>query len=59
MYSNTLSLTLDWGGLSTPRHGRSTPGKYTVPVLWEAGWAPGPAWTGAGNLAPNGTSSVY
>ena len=23
-----------------------TPGKYTVPILQEAGWAPGPVWTG-------------
>ena len=24
----------------------STPGKETVPILQEAGWAPGPVWTG-------------
>jgi len=24
----------------------STPGKYPVPILQEAGWAPGPFWTG-------------
>jgi len=24
----------------------STPGKDPVPILQEAGWAPGPAWTG-------------
>ena len=23
-----------------------TPGKYSVPILQEAGWAPGPVWTG-------------
>jgi len=23
-----------------------TPGKYPVPILREAGWAPGPVWTG-------------
>ena len=28
-----------------------TPGKYSVPILQEAGWAPGPVWTGAENLA--------
>ena len=30
---------------STPRP-HSTPGKDPVPILQEAGWAPGPAWTG-------------
>jgi hypothetical protein len=29
-----------------------TPGKDTVPIVQEAGWAPGPDWTGAENLAP-------
>jgi len=24
----------------------STPGKDPVPIVQEAGWAPGPAWTG-------------
>jgi hypothetical protein len=27
------------------------PGKDTVPTIQEAGWAPGPAWTSAENLA--------
>ena len=43
---------LDWGGWSTPRPGRFTPGKDPVPVVQEAGWAPGPVSTGAENLAP-------
>ena len=30
----------------------STPGKDPVPIVQEAGWALGPVWTGAGNLAP-------
>jgi hypothetical protein len=25
-----------------------------VPIVWEAGWAPGPVWTAAKNLAPTG-----
>ena len=25
-----------------------------VPIVQEAGWAPGPVWTGAENLAPIG-----
>ena len=34
-----------------------TPGKDPVPIVQEAGWAPGPVWTGAENLAPTGTRS--
>ena len=30
----------------------STPGKDPVSIVHEAGWAPGPVWTGAENLAP-------
>jgi len=29
-----------------------TPGKDLVPNVQEAGWASGPVWTGAENLAP-------
>ena len=46
-----------WGGWSAPRPGRFTPGKDPVPIVWEAGWAPGPVWTGAENLAPTGILS--
>ena len=31
-----------------------TPGKEPVPIVQEAGWAPGQVWTGAENLAPPG-----
>jgi hypothetical protein len=41
-------------GWSAPRPGRSTPGKDPVPIVPEAGWAPGPVWTYAKNLAPTG-----
>jgi hypothetical protein len=34
-----------------------TPGKDQVPIVQEGGWAPGPVWTGAENLAPNGIRS--
>jgi len=34
-----------------------TPGKDPVPIVQEAGWAPGPVWTGAENLAPIGIRS--
>jgi hypothetical protein len=28
-----------------------------VPIVQEAGWAPGPVWTGAENLVPTGSRS--
>jgi len=34
-----------------------TPGKEKVPIVQEAGWAPGPVWTGAENLIPTGIRS--
>ena len=60
MYSFTISLTSapDGGGGSTPRPGRFTPGKDPVPIVQEAGWATGPVWTGAENLAPTGIPSL-
>jgi len=36
---------------STPRP-QFTPGKDPVPIVQEAGWAPGPVWTG-GKSRPN------
>ena len=30
-----------------------TPGKDPVPIVQEAGWAPGPVWIGAENLPPH------
>ena len=33
------------------------PGKDPVPIVQEAGWAPGPVWTGAENLASTGIRS--
>jgi len=52
-YSSTPSLTsaLDGLGWSTPHPGRFTAGKDPVPIVKEAGWAPGPFWTGAENFA--------
>jgi hypothetical protein len=52
---STLSLTstLYVGEWSTPRSGRLT----TVPILREAGWAPGPVWTGGENVASVGIRS--
>ena len=53
MYSSTLPSTpaLDGGRWATPRLGRFTSGKDSVPTVQEAGWAPGPVRTGAENLA--------
>ena len=53
MYSSTLPSTsaLVGGGWLTPRPGRFTAGKDPVPIVQEAGWAPGAVWTGAENLA--------
>ena len=44
---------MGWGVSVTPRQ-QLTPGKDPVPIVQEAGWAPGPVWTGAENLAPPG-----
>jgi hypothetical protein len=54
MYSSTFSLTpaLDGNWCSKSRPGRFTPGKGPVPIVKEAGQAPGPVWTGAENLNP-------
>jgi hypothetical protein len=40
-----------WGVSVTPRP-LFIPVKDPVPIVQEAGWAPGPVWTGAENLAP-------
>jgi hypothetical protein len=47
-----VSSALEGGGWSAPRLGRFTPGKDPVPIVQEAGWAPGPAWTYAKNRTP-------
>ena len=46
-----------WGVSITPRP-LFTPGKDPVPIVQEAGWAPGPVWTGAEDLAPTGIRSL-
>ena len=52
-----------WGFSVKPRP-LFTLGKDPLPIVQEAGWAPGPVWTGAENLAPHrdsipGPSSPY
>jgi hypothetical protein len=51
LYSVSPSA-LEGAGWSPPRPGRYTPGKDPVPIVQEAGWAPGPVWMCAKNLAP-------
>jgi len=46
-----------WGVSVTPRP-LFTPGKDPVPIVQEAGWTPGPVWTGAENHAPTGIRSL-
>jgi hypothetical protein len=58
-YSSTLSLTsaLDEGRWSTTNAGRFTLRKDPVPIVYEAGWAPGTVWTSAENIARTGIRS--
>ena len=53
-----MTEALEDGEWSAARPGRTLPpGKDPVPILHEAGWAPGPVWTGAENLVPTGIRS--
>ena len=48
-----MTTAVEGGEGSTSHPGLSLPpGKDPVPIVQEAGWAPGPVWTGAENLAP-------
>ena len=49
-------MTSALDGVGGQRHAsvEFTPGKEPVPIVQEAGWAPGPVWTGAENLALTG-----
>jgi hypothetical protein len=49
LYSFSISA-LEGGGWSAPLPGRFIPGKDLVPIVQEAGWAPGPVWMCAKNL---------
>jgi len=46
-------------GVVAQRHDLSAlpPGKDPVPVVQEAGWAPGSVWTGRKNFSPTGLRS--
>ena len=52
-----MTSALRWGW-SVPRPGRFTPGKDPVPIVQEAGWAPGPVWTGAEISPPTGIRTL-
>jgi hypothetical protein len=43
-------------GVGGQRHAPAafTPGKDPLPIVQEAGWAPGPVWIGAENFAATG-----
>ena len=59
-YNSTTSLTSAQDGVSGQRDTPAAlhpPEKDLVPVVWEAGWALGPVWTGAENLASIGIQS--
>jgi len=43
-----LTLALDKGGWSTSRPGRFIPRERSI--VQQAGWAPGPVWTGEENF---------
>ena len=45
-----------WGVSVTPRP-LFSPGKDPALIFQDVGWAPGPVWTGAENLAPTGIRS--
>jgi hypothetical protein len=49
-----LTSALDGGGWLTPRPSHFTPRNDLVSIVKEAGWAPGPVWMGAENLAYTG-----
>jgi len=50
-----LGARCGWAVKAKPRP--LYPGKDPVPIVHEAGWAPGPIWTGAETLAPDGIRS--
>ena len=48
-----MTMALEGGeGVSVTPRPIFTPGKDPVPIVEDAGWVPGPVWTGAENIAP-------
>jgi hypothetical protein len=54
-----LDLGARRGGWSVKHPGSFTTGKQPVHIAQEAGWAPGPVWTCAKNLAPTGIRRIH
>jgi len=54
----TTGTIRGWGFSVTPWP-LFTLGKDPVPIVQEAGWAPGPVWKGAENLAPTAQTTRY
>ena len=52
-----MTTALEGGEGSASRPGPSLPRKVKVTIVQEAGWTPGPVWTGAENLAVTGIRS--
>ena len=53
-----MTTALEGGeGVSVTLRALFTPWEDQVPIAQEAGWASGPVWTDAENLAPNGIRS--
>ena len=52
-----MTTALEWGEGTASRPAALTPGKEPVLIVQEAGWAPGPVWTGAENLVSTGIRS--
>jgi len=59
VYNSTLSLTSTLDGVGGQRHAPAAlpPGKTRYQLYRRRGWAVGPVWTGAENLAPIGIRS--
>jgi hypothetical protein len=47
-----MAAALDGGEWSSARPNRTLPRERPGTTVQEAGWAPGPVWTGAENLTP-------
>jgi len=59
-FSSILSLTSALNGVGCQRYDPAAlpPGKDPAPIVQEAGWASGPVWMVAENLAPVGIPST-
>ena len=58
VYFQNLTSGAVSSGWSTPRPDRFIPGRDPIPTVQEAGWDPGPVWTGAENIVPIGIRTI-